>query len=233
MQKFMRIGMPTVMFAVMSQQPAGVALYVLSSSTISTMTAALLRNPSFRSMTNMSPLPSKESEAVWTKVARGEVKLHDVIDAKGNIIYKPQPTYQSPTRTAPKTIEVKSKTPKSQHAGNKPQQRGLNIQSQHPTGLNIKSSTAALPTHLVSPSSLTEIDPAQRDRDDDFTAGPSPGIRNQVDWVWRNYNPTFVYRRLRNWIWENPEIQMKIRKREREMEIKRKKEEESRRGGRR
>ncbi|KAF2651868.1 hypothetical protein K491DRAFT_606077 [Lophiostoma macrostomum CBS 122681] len=204
----LQVGMPIMMVVVMANQPAGVALYVLVSSTTSMFTATLLRNPNFRASTGMTPLPSRAAQEVWTKVARGEINLHDVVDDKGNIIYKPQPAYQAPTRVTPKS----PKKPKTlTHRG-----------------LNIKNNTTALPSHLDAKpkrQKVAPIDPATRDRDDDFEYGLPSGIGKKIDWFGRNYSPTYMFRRLRNWATSQTDEARKQR------EAKKKAEAKSRFGG--
>lgn len=75
-------------------QPAGLQLYFLVSGIMGGFTGWLLRQNGFRRMIGIRALPSKASTELYTKVAKGELKLKDIKGADGRVRYQP------PTRTA-------------------------------------------------------------------------------------------------------------------------------------
>lgn len=152
---------------VTSFQPAILQLYFVVSGVLGGITGALLRQNTFRRMIGIRPMPSKESQELYSKVIAGEVKLKDIKGHDGKI------RYQAPTPPA--------KT-----------QGGLKGTGRR--GINIKAGTV-LPAHLQPPPT-TQIDKAYPDRDVDFDTPPT-GLGARLDWFRRNYRLAFMYRRTK------------------------------------
>ncbi len=75
-------------------QASALQLYFLMSSIMGGATGWLLRQNSFRRMIGIKTLPSKASNDLYTKVAKGELKLDQIKGPDGRVRYQP------PTRTA-------------------------------------------------------------------------------------------------------------------------------------
>jgi YidC/Oxa1 family membrane protein insertase len=86
-QKLMT-GMAFVLGAVTAFQAAGLQLYFLVSGILGAGTGWLLRQNTFRRMIRIRPLPSPESNEVYSKVVRGELKLADIKGPDGKVRYQ-------------------------------------------------------------------------------------------------------------------------------------------------
>lgn len=75
-------------------QPSALQLYFLVSGIMGGFTGWLLRQNGFRRMIGIKTLPSPASTELYTKVAKGELKLKDIKGSDGRVRYQP------PTRTA-------------------------------------------------------------------------------------------------------------------------------------
>ncbi|CAN9131689.1 unnamed protein product [Alternaria alternata] len=93
-RQYMFTGLSVFLGFVTAFQPAGLQLYFLVSGVMGGLTGWLLRQNGFRSMIGIRKLPSKASTELYTKVAKGELKLKDIKGADGRVRYQP------PTRTA-------------------------------------------------------------------------------------------------------------------------------------
>ena len=159
-------GMALLFGVVTSFQPAGLQLYFLNSAVMGGFTGWLLRQNSFRRMIGIRIIPSKESNELYSRVAKGELKLKDIKGADGKLRYQP------PTRLK---------------AGNHRTATTL-------SGINLKSGIK-LPAHL-QPKVTETISKARPDRDVDFSEGPQGSLVDKASWVRRNYAPRFVWRRM-------------------------------------
>jgi YidC/Oxa1 family membrane protein insertase len=109
-QKLMS-GLALVLGAVTAFQPAGLQLYFLVSGIMGAGTGWLLRQNSFRRMIRIRTLPSKESQELYTKVIKGEVKYSDIKDKDGKVRYQaPRAPTNRRTATTLSGINVKSGT---------------------------------------------------------------------------------------------------------------------------
>jgi YidC/Oxa1 family membrane protein insertase len=105
--KFLALGLG----AVTAFQPAGLQLYFLVSGIMGAGTGWLLRQNSFRRMINIRTLPSKESQEIYTKVIKGEVKFSDIKDKDGKVRYQaPRAPTNRRTATTLSGINVKAGT---------------------------------------------------------------------------------------------------------------------------
>jgi YidC/Oxa1 family membrane protein insertase len=102
-------GMAFVLGIVTAFQPAGLQLYFLVSGVLGAATGWLLRQNSFRRMINIRPLPSKESQEMYTKVVKGEVKLSEIKGKDGKVRYQ-APRAPTNRRTATTLSGIKVKT---------------------------------------------------------------------------------------------------------------------------
>ncbi|KAF2125464.1 mitochondrial export translocase Oxa1 [Dothidotthia symphoricarpi CBS 119687] len=148
-------------------QPAILQLYFVTSGVLGGCTGALLRQNSFRRMIRIRPLPSKESNAVYSKVVSGELKLKDIKGRDGKI------RYQAP---------------------NTPSKKQGNLAKSGNGGINIKAGTP-VPVHFQSKPAV-QINGEYPDRDIDFETPPT-GLGPRLDWFRRNYRLAFMYRRTK------------------------------------
>ncbi|PSN75414.1 hypothetical protein BS50DRAFT_628606 [Corynespora cassiicola Philippines] len=171
-RKGLMYGMPAFMTVITAFQPAGLQLYFVISSMLGAASGQLLRQPAVRKLVGIHPLPTKESNELFDKVARGELKLGDIQAPDGTI------RYQAPT---PTTLGAK-KTSAPKGA----------IQNR---GINIKAGTV-VPAHLRQPEPAINKD--MPDRDVDYEKGMPKGFNplKQMDWLARNYQPKYVWRRM-------------------------------------
>ncbi|KAF2743507.1 hypothetical protein M011DRAFT_480655 [Sporormia fimetaria CBS 119925] len=72
---FMQHGMPIIFTCISLWQPGSIQLYLFVTTTLSGVTAGLLRSRKFRQSTGLTPLPTPEATALWTKVAKGDIPL--------------------------------------------------------------------------------------------------------------------------------------------------------------
>ncbi|KAF2279993.1 uncharacterized protein EI97DRAFT_107490 [Westerdykella ornata] len=79
MRTIVKVGIPVMMTIVGMFQPAAVQLYLLCTSTTSSIAAYLLRNASFRQRFNLAPLPTKEAQEFWNQVADGKYTVEEAL----------------------------------------------------------------------------------------------------------------------------------------------------------
>jgi YidC/Oxa1 family membrane protein insertase len=101
-------GLAVVLGLVTAFQASALQLYFLMSGIMGGATGYLLRQNGFRRFIGIRTLPSKESTELYTRVAKGELKLNDIKGPDGRV------RYQAPTQMKPTTrrqlsgINVKS-----------------------------------------------------------------------------------------------------------------------------
>jgi YidC/Oxa1 family membrane protein insertase len=88
-------------------QPAALQLYFLTSGVLGGATGLLLRQNGFRRMIGIKTLPTPESHELFTKVAKGELKLKDIKDAEGKIRYQ-APRVTSSSSPSTRGIKIKA-----------------------------------------------------------------------------------------------------------------------------
>lgn len=148
-------------------QASALQLYFLVSGIMGAVTGWLLRQNGFRRMINIRILPSKESNELYTKVVKGELKLKDVKGSDGKI------RYQAPTPAAKPTNRRNATTL---------------------SGINIKAGTA-IPAHLRPEA--PKIDTERPDRDIDYDEGAKgKPLSDKLDYYRRNYRLSYMWRRL-------------------------------------
>lgn len=161
-------------------QPAGVQLYFLTSTAIGGLTGWLLRRNGFRRLVRIRPIPTPESHELFSKVVKGDLKLSQIKSPTGQISYQ-----------APKALASAKKT-----IAGKPRTSSLSTGSI--AGLKIKAGTP-VPAHLGGTGSVIKVDESDepRSRDPDFEQGMSGKTAGEkLDWVTRNYRPSYVVRRM-------------------------------------
>jgi YidC/Oxa1 family membrane protein insertase len=110
MRQKLMTGMAFFLGLVTAFQASGLQLYFLVSGILGAGTGWLLRQNGFRRFIRISQLPSKESQELYTKVVKGEVKLTDIKDKHGKVRYQaPRPVNPSARRNL-SGINVKSGT---------------------------------------------------------------------------------------------------------------------------
>lgn len=148
-------------------QASALQLYFLMSGVLGGLTGWLLRQNTFRRMINIRTLPSPESNALYSKVIKGDLKLEDIKTPNGKL------RYQAPT-TAASTTARRTATTLS--------------------GINIKAGTP-LPAHL-RPVVPKKTDNEMPDRDADFDEGvQGKSIGQKLDYYRRNYRLSYMWRR--------------------------------------
>ncbi|KAF1928382.1 mitochondrial export translocase Oxa1, partial [Didymella exigua CBS 183.55] len=149
-------------------QASALQLYFLVSGILGAGTAYLLKQNGFRRMIGIHVLPSPESNELFNKVVKGELKLKDIKGADGKI------RYQAPTQFNKATIRRNNAT----LAGG---------------AIKIKEGTA-LPLHLRPEQ--PKMDKEFPDRDADFDEGAKGSLSERMDYYRRNYKMAYVKRRM-------------------------------------
>jgi YidC/Oxa1 family membrane protein insertase len=109
-QKLMT-GMAFVLGIVTAFQPAGLQIYFLVSGVLGAGTGWLLRQNGFRRAINIRAIPTKESEEMYTKVVKGELKLSELKSKGGKIQYQaPRAPANRRTATTLSGINIKPGT---------------------------------------------------------------------------------------------------------------------------
>jgi len=182
-QKQMQVAMPIVMTVVTSFQPAALQLYFVFSAMLGGLTSQLLRTPAIRRVLGLRLLPSKESNALYSKVVKGDIKMSELRGPDGKIRYQ-APNASKPSSTSSKTTpSVASST--------------VSAVSSTPR-LNIKPGTQ-LPAHM-RPAAPAKVPQNYADRDLDYEQGMKAlPLREKLDWVQRNYKMVYVWRRFKRW----------------------------------
>jgi YidC/Oxa1 family membrane protein insertase len=104
-------GMAFFLGIVTAFQAAGLQLYFLVSGILGAGTGWLLRQNSFRRMINIRLLPSKQSEELYTKVVKGEIKLSEIKGKDGKVRYQaPRAPTNRRTATTLSGINIKAGT---------------------------------------------------------------------------------------------------------------------------
>lgn len=159
-------GMAFFLGIVTAFQASALQLYFLVSGVLGGCTAYLLRQNGFRRFIRIRPLPSKESTELYTRVAKGELKLKDIKGPDGKVRYQAPSVPKAPTNRRNATTLA---------------------------DINIRPGTV-IPLHLRPEA--PKVDTIRNDRDVDFDEGAKGTILEKVNWYRRNYKPSFVYRRL-------------------------------------
>lgn len=160
-------GLAVVIGFVTAFQPSGLQLYFLMSGIMGALTGWLLRQNSFRRMINIRTLPSKESNELYTKVAKGELKLNDIKGSDGKIRYQaPASVVKLATRRNATTL----------------------------SGINVKAGTV-IPAHLKPEA--PKMDTERPDRDIDYEEGAQgKPLSQKLDYYRRNYRLSYMWRRF-------------------------------------
>ncbi|PVI05482.1 hypothetical protein DM02DRAFT_516724 [Periconia macrospinosa] len=178
MQKNLQIGLPIMMAGITAWQPAAVQLYFLTGSILGGITGHALKQPTVRRILRIRQVPNKESNELYKKVIKGEVKLEKLRGADGKVRYQ-----------APKTTTESSSTRRftSRASSNQPYVQGVTATLK--PGL-------VLPPHMAPPSRTAKnSDVKLTDRDHDFEDGMPEGVGEKWDWIKRNYKPSFILKR--------------------------------------
>ncbi|KAF1962467.1 hypothetical protein CC80DRAFT_161496 [Byssothecium circinans] len=117
MQKQMQFVLPIVMAVFTSFQPAAVQIYFFLSAFMAGGTAHLLKQPAVRRFLKIRTLPTKESNELFKKVVKGEVKLDAVKTPSGTI------RYQAPSTRSPSSSQSRSAEPSSTSTRARPRSR--------------------------------------------------------------------------------------------------------------
>ncbi|KAL6154631.1 hypothetical protein ACJBU6_06264 [Exserohilum turcicum] len=137
-------GLAIFLGAVTAFQAAALQLYFLMSGVLGGFTGWLLRQNGFRRMIGIRIIPSKQSNELYTKVTKGQLKLSDIKGPDGKIRYQP-PT---PIRKAPGA-------------------------HRHISGINIKPGVS-IPAHLQREAPKIDRSRPDRDVDFDEGAAGKP-----------------------------------------------------------
>jgi YidC/Oxa1 family membrane protein insertase len=89
-------------------QASALQLYFLVSGIMGGITGWLLRQNSFRRLIRIRTLPSKESNELYTKVAKGELKLNQIKGPDGRIRYQPPTPMKPANRRQLSGINIKA-----------------------------------------------------------------------------------------------------------------------------
>ncbi|KAF2626605.1 hypothetical protein BU25DRAFT_411576 [Macroventuria anomochaeta] len=152
-------------------QASALQLYFLVSGLLGACTGYLLKQNGFRRMIGIRALPTPESNEVFSKVVKGELKLKDIKGPDGKIRY--QPPTQLNTKSALGTTRRNATL-----AGG---------------AIKIKEG-ATLPLHMRAEQ--PKIDKEFPDRDADFEEGPKGSLSEKMDYYRRNYKMAYVKRRM-------------------------------------
>ncbi|KAF2851902.1 hypothetical protein T440DRAFT_467156 [Plenodomus tracheiphilus IPT5] len=167
-------GMAIFIGVITAFQPAGLQLYFLVSGILGGITGWLLRQNGFRKLIGIRPIPTPESVALFSRVARGEIKLDQIKTPDGKI------RYQAPNTQTP----LKNKNNKR------------NVSTTVISGIRVKPGTP-VPAHLrPAPVDKPDADgPPSRDYDFEQGAAGKP-LKEKLDYYRRNYRLSFVARRM-------------------------------------
>lgn len=108
MQKSVQYVFPVLMTVMTSWQPAGVQLYFFVTGITGALTATMLRQPSIRNLLGIRPIPTAESQKLYTKVVAGDIQLSKLKGADGKVRYQAPTAPVSRTRTLTSGINIKS-----------------------------------------------------------------------------------------------------------------------------
>jgi YidC/Oxa1 family membrane protein insertase len=125
-------------------------------------------------MMKLTPLPTKEAQKLWAMVAENELPIEKLMKRDGTFL--------------PVTDELKMKYLAPAEAAKKTTIR---------EDIILKD-PKHIPAHLrgAQPAKIPE---ALRDRDDDYDNPPS-GFIKKLDWFRRNYKPSYMIKRSKNWM---------------------------------
>jgi YidC/Oxa1 family membrane protein insertase len=179
-QKQMMYLGPTVMTAFAAFQPAALQLYFVWSTLLGMVSAVLLKTPAVRRMLGLRLLPSKESNALYSKVVKGQIDLKEFRDPRTGKI-----RYEAPTATGPSSAN------KPASASSKPAPAPRHV-------VRLKQGTT-LPPHMRR-AAPAKVPQNFADRDLDYDQGTKDlGFADKLNYVARNYKPMFVWRRIKRW----------------------------------
>ncbi|KAI8933085.1 hypothetical protein NX059_009728 [Plenodomus lindquistii] len=169
----MMSGLAVLLGCITAFQPAGLQIYFLTSGILGALTGYLLRQPGFRRLINIRPIPPPESHEVYSKVLRGEIDLKAVKSPDGKI------RYQAPNATTPTPMKKQTR----------------NSSTTVISGIKIKQGTQT-PAHLrPAPAHDPEDGPPSRDPDFEEGAAGKP-LKEKLDYYRRNYRASYVARRM-------------------------------------
>ncbi|UPX19796.1 uncharacterized protein EKO05_0010047 [Ascochyta rabiei] len=169
-QKLMT-GMAFFIGLITAFQASALQLYFLVSGILGAGTGYLLKQNGFRRMIGIHLLPKPESNELFTKVVKGELKLKDIKGPDGKIRY--QPPSQLKTKSALGTTRRNATL-----AGG---------------AIKIKEGTT-IPLHMRAEQ--PKVDKEFPDRDADFDQGPKGSLAEKMDYYRRNYKMAYVKRRM-------------------------------------
>lgn len=179
MQKKMMLVMPFLMMGISSFQPAAIQLYFVCTTTLGGITSRLLRQPAVRRVLGLRLLPTKESQAFYSKVIKGEASLKDARLKAAKLHYK------APNRPLSPTLSTSSKKSHSASA------------STLAEIIAIKPGTK-LPAHL-RPATAAKAPQEYADRDTDYDVNFwKLSFAQKRDWIRRNFRPIFLWNRFWN-----------------------------------
>ncbi|KAJ4314306.1 hypothetical protein N0V94_006526 [Neodidymelliopsis sp. IMI 364377] len=164
-------GMAFFIGAITAFQASALQLYFLVSGILGAGTGYLLKQNGFRRFIRIRALPSSESNELFTKVVKGELKLKDIKGPDGQIRYQPP-------------NQLKSKSALGTTRRNATLAGGA---------IKIKEGTS-VPLHMRAEA--PKIDRENPDRDVDFEEGPKGTMSEKLDYYRRNYKMAYVQRRV-------------------------------------
>ncbi|KAL5117435.1 hypothetical protein ACEQ8H_004600 [Pleosporales sp. CAS-2024a] len=167
----MMSGFSFIMGAVALFQPAALQLYFFVTGVLGAMTGFLLKQNWCRRAIGIHIIPSPQSNELYQKVMRGEVKLSDIKDKDGKV------RYQAPRDPA-----------KPAKPANRPTAAIV-------SGIRVRQGTE-VPAHLKAPTEVSKPVSERNDRDVDYEEGAKGTLAEKMSYYRRNYRPAFVYRRL-------------------------------------
>jgi YidC/Oxa1 family membrane protein insertase len=99
LQKQVQVVLPIIMTAVTAFQPAAIQLYFFATSVTGAITGYSLRQPAVRRALGIRQLPSAQSNALYSKIVKGEIPLSSVKGPDGKVRYQ-APSAPASSKTA-------------------------------------------------------------------------------------------------------------------------------------
>lgn len=187
----MMSGLAVIIGCITAFQPAGLQIYFLTSSVLGGLTGWLLRQGWFRKMIGVRPIPAPESDEVYKKVIRGEIKLDQIKTPDGKIRYQAPKSNATPTPTPTNTTI----TTTAAATTTKPKKNTRHVSTNVVAGIKVKLGTP-IPAHLrPAPVHQPAEGPPSRDHDFEEGAAGKP-LKEKLDYYRRNYRLSFVARRM-------------------------------------
>lgn len=169
MQKQIQLFLPVFMAGIMAFQPAALQIYFLLTSATGGVTGYALRQPGFRRLIGIRQLPSKASDQLYAKAAKGEINLSALRGPDGKI------RYQAPSSPSSATTQTES--------GRK---RTTTLDSR----INLRSGVM-IPSHLRTNGTKGSA------HDADYEQGmpKDGGVGEKWSWIKKHYTPKKVWGR--------------------------------------